>query len=501
MILSRFISKLNLKPWVFYGTGFIVLELLSYFSLFNPLVNQVTFGVLIVATFLVALYKLEYGWLIVLGELFIGSMGRLFVVEISGFTLSLRMALWLVILTVFVGKLIHDWFKNKQAGAYFQALKNFKPGKYFLILALLIIIGLVNAYARGNDLLLIFNDFNGWLYYLLLLPAIIVYAPANKNSEKNLKTLFISAAVWLGIKTFLLLYVFTHNLSFSSEVYFWLRKTLVGEMTATLSGWPRIFIQGQIFAAAALFLVFWQNFKIAQKQYLAKVGNLILAALFMGVLLISFSRSFWLALILTLGFLLIVVWRVYSGKHFLRSILWLVAVSALAFGLLYLTTVFPYPRSGSFNADFAGRANIGNSGEAAISSRWSLLPVLMKEIIKEPIFGQGYGATVTYISNDPRVLEKNPLGLYTTYAFEWGYLDTWLKIGAIALFTYLLLIFYLIKQALILGYKHASPLLFGLAGTLIFLAITNFFTPYLNHPLGIGVIVLGACLINKYRVY
>ena len=92
----------------------------------------------------------------------------------------------------------------------------------------------------------------------------------------------------------------------------------------------------------------------------------------------------------------------------------------------------------------------------------------MKEISQEPFFGQGYGATVTYLSQDPRVLENNPSGLYTTYAFEWGYLDIWLKLGIGGIIAYLLLLFFLIKESIILGLKKNNPILLSIASILLF---------------------------------
>jgi O-antigen ligase len=180
--------------------------------------------------------------------------------------------------------------------------------------------------------------------------------------------------------------------------------------------------------------------------------------------------------------------------------LWLLMSVLMAFFIIYFVSIIPYPSKGEFNADFIERVS-GNKDEPALASRWSLLPVLLKEIKKEPFLGQGYGATVTYFSQDPRILQNNPTGEYTTYAFEWGYLDLWLKIGLFGLLVYLVLIFSLIKRALILGSQKNNFILLGLSTALVFLALTNFFTPYLNHPLGIGILIIGACLIQENRVY
>ena len=87
------------------------------------------------------------------------------------------------------------------------------------------------------------------------------------------------------------------------------------------------------------------------------------------------------------------------------------------------------------------------------------------------------------MSNDPRIRAEFPDGRYTTSAFEWGYLDIWLKIGLLGLLAYLILIVKIARESLKAG----------LLGEILFIAltalvITHTFSPYLNHPLGIGFI-------------
>jgi O-antigen ligase len=492
MISSKIIRNLL----VYLGI-FIIIEVFSFLALALPGLNQLIFGLLVLFCLGLSFYKLEYGLLMVLAELFIGSMGHLFVLPLGGAQLPIRMALWLAVILVFSIKFVSQLIKEGRRSSYFLSLKNFEYKNYFSLFALFIVIGVVNAYFRGHALNLIFSDFNAWLYWLLLIPAIVIYTQKGgeeKSVWKNLQTIFLAAVIWLSLKTLFLLFVFTHNLSFAPDIYTWLRKTLVGEMTPTLSGWPRIFIQGQIYSGIAFFLVFFASLK----KY-KNIISLALAALFSSVILISFSRSFWVGLVAALIFSLFVIWRLYSWRKALLAAFWFLASFTAGFILIYLVAIFPYPKPGSFNADFINR--VSNNNEAALASRWSLLPVLAKEIKKEPFLGQGYGATITYFSRDPRVLEKNPSGEYTTYAFEWGYFDLWLKIGLLGLLAYLLLVFQLIKKALVYGHKNNDWLLLGLSSGIIFLAATNFFTPYLNHPLGIGILLVGACLIRRDRVY
>ncbi len=493
--------NLNLKNRTIfiYLSVFALIEIISYFAWQLPSLNLAAFALIMAGTIALSIYRLEYGLLIVLAELFIGSMGHLFVYSSGSFSLSVRMAIWATILLIFAFKFIGQLIKRGKDSPYLNRLKSFYGGKHFLLLGIFILIGLANAYLRGHGLALIFSDFNAWLYWFLIFPLAVVYCRENKPVWQNLGNLFFAAAIWLSLKTLFLLFVFTHNLNAAPEIYLWLRRSLVGEMTPTASGWPRVFIQGQIFSGIALFITFWLKIKKYGANFFAKPIMLFLTALFASALLISFSRSFWVALIVSAVFSLLLVWRDSNFRQALKSALWFALSFLLGMAIIYLVAVFPFPSTGKFNADFLSR--VTNSNEAALASRWSLLPVLVKEINKEPFLGQGFGATITYISSDPRVLQNNPSGQYTTYAFEWGYLDLLLKIGLLGTLAYLLLIFFIFKNALVSGRKNSDYLLLALSSGLIFLATTHVFTPYLNHPLGIGIILLGACLIQKDKVY
>ncbi|HBA36917.1 TPA: hypothetical protein DCZ15_03520 [Candidatus Falkowbacteria bacterium] len=491
--------------------GFLVVELLSFWALSWPMLNYIAVAVILAIALAASLYRLEYGLLIVAGELFIGSLGHLFQFNIGSTAVTIRVALWLIVMSAFLLKFIAQIVKYRRQSLYWSRWRNFfsghllAGGKLFWLLFLFIVIGLINGWARGHALTTIFLDFNAWLYFLLLFPIVAVYGEREAGRIKRLQTLFFAAAFCLSLKTLFLLYIFTHNLGVADVFYVWLRRTLVGEMTPTLSGWPRIFIQGQIFSALAFLMVFWlRQFDRVRWQFrdffqTRNMVALLIAGLFFSSILISFSRSFWVGFLAAAGASLILLWRRTSFLKTVRAGGWLILAGGLGFLLIYLTAVFPYPRAGGFSADFEER--ISNQNEAALASRWSLLPVLGEEIKKEPWFGQGFGATVTYFSRDPRILENNPSGEYTTYAFEWGYLDIWLKLGCLGLLAYLWLLFRLSLSAWRQGVRHNDYLFFSLIAGIIFLAVTNIFTPYLNHPLGIGFLLFSSCLIWPDRVY
>ena len=115
-------------------------------------------------------------------------------------------------------------------------------------------------------------------------------------------------------------------------------------------------------------------------------------------------------------------------------------------------------------------------------SRWTLLPALWQGIERHPVLGSGFGATVTYTSHDPRVVAATG-GSYTTYAFEWGWLDHWFKFGIFGI----PLMLWIVGRLMFRSWRSSEPLWIRgtLVASLFALAITHVFTPYLNHPLGI----------------
>ena len=161
-----------------------------------------------------------------------------------------------------------------------------------------------------------------------------------------------------------------------------------------------------------------------------------------------------------------------------------------------ITLVINFPVGGSSFTDpsslITKRLDLG---ESAVSSRWSQLPALGRAIGKNPVFGSGWGTTVEYQSHDPRIVtEEKPDGWYTTYAFEWGYLDFVLKIGIVGVMAYLFVFYKILSRFYILWKTKQDhfyrALVVGLILGFIALLCVHGFTPYLNHPLGIGYIIL-----------
>jgi hypothetical protein len=287
----------------------------------------------------------------------------------------------------------------------------------------------------------------------------------------------MAAFLWLSLETFLILYLYSHNIPVIADVYLWLRQTGVAEITATLNGFPRIFLQSQIYAAVLILIT---TFSLKNKDK----SLWFITSLAWGVIFLSMSRSFWLGLAVCLLLGLILTWR-----QLLKKITFIISSALLGLTLIFIVVIFPFPSSGSFSLDsFANRVNLSGS-EAAVASRWSLLPVLTDEIKRSPIIGRGFGYSVSYKSSDPRILANNPSGEYNTYAFEWGYLSLWLKLGILGLISYL----WLLGQSIKISFKQRNFLFLSL----VLVALIQIFTPYLDHPLGIALVVVLIVLIES----
>ena len=490
------LNKQDFKIVFYFVALFLGLEIISALGFLWPFLNIIFFFLVLVGTIYFSIKKLEYGLFIVLAELIIGSKGYLFFLPINdNISVSLRLALWSAYMLIFSFYFLKQIRQKYLQAEYLVNLKNFYFKKQYLFLSLAVVIGLVSAILYKNEIGNIFFDFNAWLYFLLIFPIISL-----KPDKHRLILVIFSSVFWISLKTLLLLGIFSYNHpEFSVFIYRWLRKTLVGEMTL-LTGWNRVFIQSQIFVVITYFFLLFYNLKFANWKNFQQINfwvNLIFGGLFTSTIIISLSRSFWLAALVALSAALIFIAVKYSIKSSLKSSFFV--LMSLVFGFFFIWLATPFNSSVSIENQLIER--VSEKNEAALSSRWSLLPKLLSEIKKNPVTGQGFGATVTYISQDPRVLEQNQEGLYTTYAFEWGYFDIWLKIGMIGLLAYLWLLWSLFRSSWQLGWRQSDNFYFALLTGLIFLTIVHMFTPYLNHPLGIGFILIASCLISQNKVY
>ncbi|KPJ85632.1 hypothetical protein AMJ57_02360, partial [Parcubacteria bacterium SG8_24] len=381
----------------------------------------------------------------------------------------------------------------------------------YLALLVLLAFGTVRGIIGGNDLGNIFFDANGYAYFALF-PAVISVLAAPPWRERLLILLAAAVTVSVG-KALLVFYLFSHRVSsVMLMIYTWIRDTRVGEITIMAGDFYRVFFQAHVFALVVAFILFLLLVRPAATGR-RRTGLLHLAFIWsLTGLVMGLSRSFWFGgFVGVIAALVSLRWLSGSFRPWKRALT--VGLVGLAAALLVITATYliPFPRRGadvSFASLFGSRA-FSLSGEAAANSRWALLPELWQAGWRHPVFGSGLGTTVTYTTSDPRLLALNPTGRYTTYAFEWGYHDLWVKFGILGLvifawFLAVVLAPYVFRLRLSRGRwspdrVHESPsdmkktawVAGVLVGALALLA-TNVFSPYLNHPLGIGILMLVA---------
>jgi len=464
---------------------FILIEELSLFGYFKPAINYLIFVLISLLTVFFTLKKLEYGLYFILGEIFIGSKGYLFYLDFPH--ISIRLALFIIVFSVWLLRI----FQHKISLG--KILKSEFSFIYFLLF-LFLFWGLVCGGISKNLFSNIFFDGNGWLFFLL----VFVFLSVIKNWRQITRIIQIgfAAMIVIFLKTTFLFVLFARGPIFIKTIFYrWLRITGVGEVTQITSQASRIFIQSQVYCLIFFFIIlaFWL---FEKPKYRQKKWRLYYPLIFVTTfpVLVSFSRSFWLGLIVGVSFFFIVL-KIGKFLTWPQFSLVLVKLFLIFFVELIIVFLLVTPSQG---IDIA--KNRFQGGEPAVSNRIVELKPLFKKIARHPLIGSGFGTTVTYKPRDPRTIEKYGHS-YTTYAFEWGYLDIWLKIGLVGLAVYLYLIFKILKSGCQLFQRlidDKTVLIFGMTAGLTALITINITSPYLNHPLGIAYIILCTAVLFVY---
>lgn len=452
--------------------GCLALEAASLLSFFWPVIALPCLAAIALIALIITAINPRYGAYLIILELIIGGFGYLLADEISGFKVSLRLVIFAA---AFIGWLIYiirkkdfAWFKQRQF-------------IYFLVLLFFLALGLVLAllvYHRPvSD---IFSDINAYLFF-----GLVGLFFTSRADWQTIVKVFLAATLVTSIKTVAAFYLFVSGWAVvnGDHAYKWIRDSRAGEITQITDNLHRIFFQSHFYNLLAIIIVavlLFSGLKLRDKD-----RNWLWPLLWLNFLaiLISQSRSFWLALIVCAGLYFIYLLKQKSSfkRVFGYMMIWpLLLVSAHLAVNLMLGTM-------QINLIFVRATNEQSVGAA--SSRTAQLSPLWTEIKKSPLWGQGFAKEITYRSSDPRNLTaENPEGWYTTSAFEWGYLDIILKIGILGLLAYLIFIGGIFKK---LFYQLKTEKIYAafILGV-VALLVVNIFTPYLNHPLGIGYLLL-----------
>jgi hypothetical protein len=421
---------------------------------------------------------MEFGIALVLLELFSNAHGQLLSIELNGFALSLRMIIFVAVLFAFFLQLIQ---KRAQINIRDKRLLIFAP------LAVAVLGGFVFGVIR-NGYASSFSDGNAYLYLLYILPILTIRWTSRK--KHMLIQLLAAGAIWNIFISLASLYVFSHfgeNVIYTSYAY--LRDLRIAEITNLGSGFYRIFQQTQFFVVAFLLLMFSILFQ--KKQTPLPIWGI--AGVALGVIFLSLSRSFWLGFLVAMIALVVAV--VLTNKPFVSNIFknvsrWTI-FSIIACVIVAAVALFPIPNQDLTGSDLAAAISkrATATDDAAISSRWNLLYPMIDSIKSHPFEGAGFGSSVTFTTDDPRAREINPSGEWSVIAMEWGWLEVWFKMGVLAPVALVYALFMLSKQLLSNKNDEQRWVSIGLVAGLVFLSVTHFFSPYLNHPIGLGYLL------------
>lgn len=476
--------------------GSLILHVVAFFAR-DTIFELPALIVSAAVTLVVSVVSLPAGIMIAFSELFVGGHGHLLETEIFGFSLSLRMVIFACVMLVWL-----IWVINKDVHVRFYAMRDIP----WLILFIAVVLAGAIGFFR-NNLGMAFDDMNGYLWIGYLLP--IISIEWTNELRRDLLQVLFAGSIWLALFTLALSFAFTHLDGDSLHVlYTFVRDSRLAEITlqtvakdsgevtnalgASILGdqgyWYRIFMQSQFFVMTTFALIVTAIFFIWRDQRMPWTAG-IAVALFVSALGLSMSRSFLLGLLVASASIFVLAF--FHGKkpivNIARRLLTSVLLFALGCFIAYVSIAFPFPVQPNINEAAFYSTSADANREMAVSSRWALLGPMMTQIYMHPVFGSGFGKEVTFVTDDPRIREIIPSGEYTTYRFEWGYQDIWLKMGILGLFAfawYAAVMFIAIRFT---AKKHGHAwLVIGLGMGLLAMFVTHIFSPYLNHPIGIG---------------
>ncbi len=471
--------------WIF--VAILLVEALSFCSWAWTGINIFAFVGIVLLAIVLSLWRLEWGVLLLLIELFIGSKGHLFDITLFGAPLSIRLALFLVVFAASVVWMIRD----KRIG-----FLHFRYRNELLGLIGVVLLGSLVGSVSGNGLSHVFLDGNGYLYLGLIIP-MTQYRWTEAAWHRVVGVLLV-AFFAVVVKTLVMLFIFSQVQvmeSVAQVVYRWIRDTGVGEITRLDNGFARVFFQHHIYAMVVFFLtlpLLVSGLDSGRAFFRKRANWWMLSVLGAGLLIVflSGSRSMWVGLIsgllfaATLGLLT----KTVTIRRLVATVGVLLFLFVADYGITFGIVNFPLEGTIGVGAGSLLTERTENLGsEAAAAARWNLLPVLANASLEHPLLGSGLGATVTYQSTDPRALEQAGGGKFTTFSFEWGYLDFAYKFGLFGLVVGLWFAWRVGRDGWSVYASRTDRWeTLGVFTAFAAIAGTHIFTPYLNHPLGLG---------------
>ena len=232
-IIEYFTELQQRVSWGWWIFGILAIEVLSYCSFHIPILEPVSFALIVGGVLIASLYRLKYGLWVAFAELCIGSKGYLFFVTIGNFKLSIRLAIFAAVWLATCVWMIRD---RRVQFLHWAMMKH-----YVLLASVLLLAIFIGAGWYHYPLQRVFYDMNGYLYFSFIIP--LTQAIRSRRQFHELIAIVFAATLAVSIKTIVLLFLFsqTELLPYTLPgLYRWIRDTGVGEITRFDNGFSRI---------------------------------------------------------------------------------------------------------------------------------------------------------------------------------------------------------------------------------------------------------------------
>ncbi|WP_353538531.1 O-antigen ligase family protein [Colwellia sp. KU-HH00111] len=369
-------------------------------------------------------------------ELFIGGSGQVF----KFFNIPFRQIIFAVILLIFLFDLIT---RNIRFTVNFISLNI-----VFILLGVLLsaILGLINAHKAS----IIIKDVTPMLYFLLYFPLHAYFLKYNITYAYVLRILVHSTVIMsiAVIITFLIL-----NIAFNGDLYIF--RAVIEQTIGKDVFWFRangfVFYPGLVYSLVAAILLFGKL--VAYK----KLSLYEIFALSLSIFALVISMTKGLILSLAIGFLLLIFTKKTTLMTKMSSIVLCVIITSILFSLF----------------DFSRFTDLSN--DTGTNTRIKTIEESTEVINENVILGNGFGTELP----TKKFHQEN------------SFIDIFVEQGLVGLSLYLIMFTYIfIRRKVNIDITIA-------ASTVAIMSLTN---PYVNNPLGIGLIILTLIFIGNDKV-
>lgn len=376
-----------------------------------------------------------------------------------------------------------------------------------LALGVYVLIATVIGWRRGNSFGFIWGDISSYLP-LALLPGFLATVRDRKRMTLLTDVIFYAALVLSALTAILHFYLAFATDYAINDVNIWLNAHHMGGLANLGNGVLRIYIRSHIFLQVAILLGLYKAWTVTGWKRWAVLAA---AALIAFACLLTYTRGFWLGLLLSAVLVLVLApqyWKRYLIAVCVFAVL-ICALFAVSWGA-YGQPLAALEVAARFDPDLIPNMNLPttptqpvdpsaptvppvteppDANELAVQLREESLAELSRRIRLHPLFGSGLGTNLDGLRDDGKT--------------EYLYHDTLMKLGAVG-FLLFFAVFFLPSARLgkaqllrIKGRTHpdwdseAMRNIIVLCGYLG-VAVTSYVNPFLLSPMGILLFLLTA---------